>query len=199
MKVGDPKAFVDLLIAIFPERDNSEDDSEEMPEPTEQAKSRARNALRLLMSWKRVPGTREDGTVDGDAILEWTRRARALAEEQNRLRVCDSRLGEVLAHAPTEPEDRGWPCVAVRDLLEEVASEDLERGFEVGIYNKRGAYMKSPDAGGEQERTIAKRYWDWAELCKVDWPRTARSLRRVAEGYEREAGRADAETELRLS
>ena len=195
----DPKSFVDLLVAIFPVRDDSEEDSDERPEPTEEAQSRARNALRLLMSWKRVPGTREDRTVDSDALLEWTRRARELAEEQKRIKVCDSRLGEVLAHAPTEPEDGGWPCVAVRDLLEEVASDDLERGFEVGIYNKRGAYMKSLDEGGEQERDFAKRYRDWAELCQVDWPRTARSLRRIAEGYEREAGRADAETELRLS
>jgi hypothetical protein len=193
---ADPKAFVDLLGAISPADDA---DDVEGTEPTEEERARARNALRLLKSWKLVPGTGDDGRVDSDVLLNWMRQARVQAEELRRIKVCDSHLGEVLAHSPPEPEDGGWPCIAVRDLLEEVTSDDLERSFEVGIYNKRGAYMKSPDEGGDQERGLAKRYRDWAELCKVDWPRTARSLRRIADVYEREAGRADAETELRFT
>ena len=60
-------------------------------------------------------------------------------------------------------------------------------------------HSKAFDAGGEQERHLAKMLSDWADICKIEWPRTSASLRRVAEGYEREAERADVETELRLT
>ncbi len=198
MLATDPESFVTLLTEIFSASDDDGDDAEKPP-VTDESRERASSALRLLMSWKRIPGTREDRSVDGEELLEWTCRARSLAEEKKRLAVCDSRLGEVLAYAPMEPDEGGWPCVSVRDLIEEVASTELERGFEIGIHNKRGVYTKSLEEGGSQERGLAARFQAWADLCKVEWPRTAAALRRVAEGYQREAERADAETELRLT
>jgi transcriptional regulator with XRE-family HTH domain len=191
----DPKFFVDLLGVIF----RSDADLEERPEPTDEEKARAQNAFRLLMSWTSVPGSREDKTVDESVLLDWVRKARSMAEGQRRVEVCDSRIGSVFAHSRDEPSDGGWPCIPVRDAIEEIGSGALENGFEVGIYNKRGAHWKSIEAGGQQERGLAKRYRDWAEICKIEWPRTAASLRRMAEGYEREAARADAETQLRLT
>ena len=186
--------FVELLGVIF--RSGEED---EEVKATEEQKARARNAFRLLMSWNSVPGSREDTTIDEDALLSWVRSAREKAERQGHLEVCDIRIGNVFAHAPIEKTDGGWPCIAVRDTIEEIGSDELENGFEVGIYNKCGVHVKALDAGGEQERRLAKMFSDWAGVCMIEWPRTSSSLRRVAEGYEREAERADVETELRLT
>jgi hypothetical protein len=110
--------------------------------------------------------------------------------------MCDVRIGNVFAHAPGEP-DGPWPCIPVRDALEESGTDAMFEGFEVGIFNKRGAYCTMPDGGGEQEQAIARRYRGYADACKVEWPKTAASLRRVAETYEEQARRVDAEALLR--
>jgi transcriptional regulator with XRE-family HTH domain len=190
-----PEFFVDLLGIVYP----TGGAAEEGKEPSEEDRARATNAFQLLMSWKSVPGSRDDKTVDETALLDWVHKARSMAEKRNRLDVCDIRIGNVLSHDKGETEDGGWPCVPVRDVIEEIGTEELANGFEVGIYNKRGAYSKAFDAGGEQERSLAKRYRDWAAICKIEWPKTAALLARVAEGYEREAARVDAEAELRLT
>lgn len=191
----DPKFFVELLMAIFRAKN---EDPQENKAPTAEEQARARNAYQLLHSWKRLPGTREDNEIDEDILFDWTHRARLMAEEHGRLEICDSQFGSVLAHSPTEQSDGCWPCIAVRDLIEELASAELENGFEIGIYNKRGGVWKSMHEGGKKERALSKSYREWAEGCKIEWPRTAAALRRVAEGYEQDASREDAEVEMRL-
>jgi hypothetical protein len=148
------------------------------------------------MSWDRIPGSRDDGTVDEDALHAWVEKARQLAEEQDRLEICDSKIGEVFARHDRGEEDGSWPCIPIRDALEEVGTEDVFDGFEVGIFNKRGPYNKSLAEGGEQERTLASQYRAWADKSKIEWPRTAASLLRLAEQYEEQARREDAKSLL---
>src|SRR5581483_9533057 len=94
-------------------------------------------------------------------------------------------------------DDGAWPHQAVRDLIEEIASMDLERGIEVGRYNSRGGVWRSPYAGGEQERQIAAGYERDACTVAARWPRTAAMLRRMAKVYQADAAREDREAELR--
>jgi hypothetical protein len=193
MLTSDPECFVNLLGLIFR---SGHEPEEARTEPSEEDKARAQNAYHLLMSWRSVPGSREDQTIDEDALFEWIQKARSMTEQQGRSEVCDHHIGNVFAHAPHE-QDGSWPCIPVRDAIEEIPSDDVASGFEVGIYNKRGAYWTSPEEGGNQERDLAKQYERWAEICKIEWPRTAASLRRVAEWYAAEARREDAARELR--
>jgi hypothetical protein len=93
--------------------------------------------------------------------------------------------------------DGAWPHPAVRDVIEEVGSADLERGIEVGVYNGRGVVTKHPLEGGMQEHQLAERYAGFAPAVADRWPRTAAMLRRLAEGYRVDARREDQEAELR--
>ena len=131
-----------------------------------------------------------------EVLFAWLHKARELAQEKGRLEWCDSRIGTVFARAPKDP-DGTWPCIPVRDALEEIGTEDVFSGFEVGIFNKRGVVSKSSTEGGEKERSLAKQFHDYAEACKFEWPKTAASLRRMAQTYEEDAKREDAEAELR--
>lgn len=189
----EPGFFADLLRLIFRSDKAPEEPTET---PTEEQKARAQNAYRLLMEWKSVPGLQEDNTVDEQALLAWVTEARRLCEASGRLTVCDLRIGEVLAHAPAET-DGTWPCVPIRDVIDEVDSERLTRGFEIGIFNRRGVFSKSPIAGGKQERELAQRYASYAEACAIEWPTTATALRRVAHQYEQDARREDEEAKER--
>jgi hypothetical protein len=177
--------FVDLLGLIFRPTN----------EPSEEEKARGRNAYRLLMSWHTVPGSDDNGTVDEKLLLNWVQKARALAKDRGLLEVCDERIGVVFAHDPERPGEP-WPSEPVRDAMEEIGTDELFSGFSVGIYIKRGMYSKTPTEGGAQERKYAKRYLEFAEASKIEWPRTAAALRRVAQSYEEDARREDAEVLL---
>lgn len=79
----------------------------------------------------------------------------------------------------------------VRDLIEEPASEELERGIEIGVYNSRGVFMKAQTEGGLQERQLAERYQGYANQVGDRWHRTAAMLRRIAQSYVSDARRED--------
>ncbi|HEY7326646.1 MAG TPA: helix-turn-helix transcriptional regulator [Gemmataceae bacterium] len=190
----DPRFFAELLALVFRSRNEPRDEKREY---SAEEKAKAENAYRLLTSWHVLPGSREDREIDPEELTAWVRRARELCKESGRLEICDSRIGELLAYAPQE-EDESWPCIPVRDVLEEVGSDEILHGFQIGIFNKRGMYSKSPTEGGAQERALAERYRKYAQASEVEWPRVAASLRRVAEGYEADARREDAAVELDL-
>lgn len=194
MLQSEPKFFADVLKLIFRSEDAPE---EEAPTPSEDKQNRIANAYELLLHWKVVPGTSEDGTlVDEEQLLAWLREVRQLAKTSGHLKICDSRLGELFAHAPAEA-DGSWPCLPVRDAIDEIGTEEVERGFVIGILNKRGVYSKSPLAGGERERGLATRYKVYAEASRAEWPRVAAALRSVVRHYEEDAKREDARAEAR--
>jgi hypothetical protein len=189
----DPRLFVELLKLVF------RAENEEARDPSDQDNTRAMQAYRLLEAWKKPPGTIEMepvqhkdngdiifplGLVNEKDLFNWTSTARKLAQECGRLEVCDSRIGQVLAFAPKDP-DETWPCQPVRDLLEDLKSDKLERGLAVGVYNKRGVHQRIK--GGVQERMLAEKFRNYATRVQSKWPRTGALLRSLADGYERDA------------
>jgi hypothetical protein len=52
--------------------------------------------------------------------------------------VGEQHIGQMLSHSPIGT-DGYWPHEAVRRVVEEVSSEQLERGLEMGAFNNRGA------------------------------------------------------------
>jgi transcriptional regulator with XRE-family HTH domain len=187
-----PDFFAELLRLAYWSEDETRDSQKKL---SQEEKAKAENAYQLLTSWHELPGNRGDGSVDADELTAWVRKVRDLSSKIGRLEVCDSRIGELLAYAPAE-DDGTWPCIPVRDVLEEVGSDDILRGFEIGIFNKRGMYSKTPTEGGAQERDLAEKHRVYAQASEVEWPKTAASLRHMAERYEELARREDAEVEL---
>jgi len=183
----DPSTFVQLIELAFKPAS-----SEARAEPRDVDQNLASNAYRLLREWRVVPGTREDGSVDAAALQRWLDEARALLTQSDRLRIGELHVGEVLAHAPTDP-DGTFPTLAVREVLETAPNDQLERGFTIGLRNKRGVTSRGMTEGGKQEYDLAKRYEDWAEAVQATYPRTAGALRSVAESYREEGRRNDEE------
>lgn len=189
----DPSFFVEMLSVLYRPR-HREDEGQSPNEPDKSKADMATRVWRLLRDWKRVPGTREDGTVDPDALRAWLRDARERARASDRLEVADITIGEMFARAPGET-DGSWPCIAVREALEECDSTKLENGFSIGICNLRGAHFRALDEGGKQERELAERYEGYAKASRGRWPRTEAVLLQVAGDYRAQAQREDASAE----
>ncbi len=190
-----PRWFAELLNIGF----SSENEPEEPMEPlTEEQTARARNAYTLveMMTREPIPGRKADNTVDAQVLSAWVTEARERCRESGRLWECDSHIGEMLAHAPEE-SDGTWPCIAVRDVIEDVDSARLVRGFYLGTIIKPGLMTKSPFVSGDQERALAEKYRTFANACTHEWPITADALRKVANHHEEDARREDEQAKWR--
>lgn len=178
-----PELFVSVLSDVF--RPKSGDPAE----PTEEQRVRAEIGYRILSSFRMVPGHRGDG-LDRDALYRWVREVRRLASDADRIDIADEQIGQILAHASDDPEDHAWPHCAVRDLIEELASQHVERGVEVERHNVRGVVSKAIFEGGRQERALAEEARGWAR-ASARWPRTAAMLLSVAQMWDAMADRED--------
>jgi len=185
-----PRFFVQLLSAVFHSKDEAPPDD---PAEFERARAIATQAFRVLEEWKRVPGSDDAGVIDGAALEAWMKEARRLCTEAGRAEVGDSRMGRVLSAAPRAPGE-AWPPEPIREVIERCRSRDLEEGFRIGLYNRRGVTVRLPTDGGQQERELAAQYRVDALACFA-WPRTQALLERIAKGYERDAAREDQDAE----
>jgi hypothetical protein len=191
-RLENPEFFIEVIRLISPRAGTGDQE----PEPLSGVeRARVVQAYRLLASWKRVPGTLPEGGVDEDKLFEWVRKAQELAGGGDLRDLCDLKIGAVFAHS--READGTRPAVPVRDAIEEFGTDALVEGFEVGVMNERGAYWKSIEEGGEQERGLARRFFTMADACAIEWPRTSAALRRIGERYEAQAKHEDAEAETR--
>ena len=122
--------------------------------------------------------------------MEWIEQVRAGSAEIARVDIADQMIGKLLSHAPADA-DKVWPSIAVRDALEQVMTEQIERGLCVALFNSRGVHSRGD--GGDQEREIAARYAGWAEAMEYTHPRVAAMHRSMERSYLHDAEREDTE------
>ncbi|HXE53795.1 MAG TPA: hypothetical protein VN541_12305, partial [Tepidisphaeraceae bacterium] len=81
---------------------------------------------------------------------------------------------------------------ALQNAIEELGTESLVKGFVLGVLNERGAYWKSMDEGGDQERNLCQRFLRVADECAIEWPKTTAALKRIGDRYASHAKRVEA-------
>lgn len=188
-----PVKFVQALALAYKRSDNSEDPPEWRIENAAQKRAIARAAHRLLDPIKRLPGTDASGRISFSALSAWLFEVRGLCREHARSEIGDQELGQLLARAPAD-EDGLWPCQAVCQVMEEIASAEIAKGFLIGVYNSRGVHWRGE--GGDQERAIAAKYRAWAERLHFEFPYVGSVLERIASSYDHDAAREDTEARI---
>lgn len=196
---ADPDFFSEVLNAVYrpdPAGDPTDEEQveQQQPTPTPEEVRLADNGYRLLRAFDRLPGLQEDGTVDGDALRHWVARVLEMAEKSGREVIAELEVGRVLACSPKDP-DGGWPCEAVRDMLEELQSARVESGLQTEVVNRRGFTTRGLEEGGKQETELAEEYRAAAARFADAWPQTAAVLRSLAGGFDADARREEGEAE----
>lgn len=102
-------------------------------------------AYRLLEAVEFIPGV-PDGDVEAVRIVAWVEQARASLSALARLDIGDQMIAKMLAKAPAA-EDKVWPCLPVRDALEQVANYNIEQGVHVALRNARGVHWRGVRGG----------------------------------------------------
>lgn len=185
----DPLLFVEILSHVFRGKN-----SPAREDVTDRVKNIASNSYRLLSSFKKLPGASEK-SVDLVKLESWIADVRMAAAERDLAEIADQHIGKTLANSPRFETGAIWPPTEVCVVIENFASEQIETGFEVECFNKRGAYMKSMGEGGAQERALAEEYSYWAAQA-VEFGRTSAMLERISESWNRMAEREDLRAEI---
>lgn len=181
---SDPSFFSMIICDAY----RGKADAEANPDaPLDDAtRTRARAAWRLLRSWEVVPGEEASGRIDEAALKSWLSEVLRLATESDRLEVALLKIGEVLYHAKPDPDTQTWPQEPVLRLIEESASEYLERGFSLECVNSRGATVRAPLGGGSLERELQQQWELRAANLAPRWVRSRAMFLRIAEDWARQ-------------
>lgn len=187
---SNPEFFVQLLRWLYQPKD--EDRRREEQEgclSAEQRKNVAERSYLMLEAWKKIPGMREDGTIDGDKLREWIDAARALARECDRLGVADSHIGQLLAKYPEDSPN--WPARTIFQVIEDINTEELKEGYSIGMWNKRGVTTRGAFDGGGIEHERAGYFGALASEYMCDYPNVSEVFRRLQDDYGRLGNRHD--------
>ncbi|EKD68645.1 MAG: hypothetical protein ACD_47C00502G0002 [uncultured bacterium] len=191
LMTSDPEFFVEVLCDLFKPSDENNDDFE----PSETQQQRAKFAWDLLRTWKIIPGLDKHGNINNDDLKKWVETSLKLADQKKRLKHAYNYIGQIFYYSPIDLTDNVWPSIEIRELIEELKNDDLERGIEIEQFNSRGVVTKNMFEGGEQEKELAKKWHDFEKNINVKWLRTKKMLGRIADSWEREAKREDIDAE----
>ena len=189
-----PSFFVEVLSHCFKRRDGGDDPTEWQIEDPAWRQVIASRAFDLLRQAARIPGTDANGAIEVKDLLHWLKEARERCAKAGRSEIGDLQIGELLSKAPPD-EDGAWPCSAVCEALEMVASKDVAEGFAIGKQNARGAFIRSGE-GGEQERELSAQYRRWAQQRRFDYPFASRVINNIADAYDDYAEHEDTRASL---
>jgi len=178
---SDPNFFSELIQLIYRAEDT------EPEEPSEQHRTIAANAYRLLSIWKVVPGTQADGEFEPEAFTEWLTTMEEIVKASGHYDVAMIQLGDVLVNSPEEP-DGLWIHPVIAEAMNNRERSSLRDGYSTGIYNSRGFHTVDPEA--KPERALAEKYRQRADQVEnAGYHRLATTLRGVADSYDRDAER----------
>jgi addiction module HigA family antidote len=189
-----PTLFVEAITWAYKRKDHATDPAD-VQFPRDQGKHLAERGYRLLNAIERIPGHNDLGVLETPLLARWIATVRRNCSDLGRGEIADISIGKVLSAAQVG-EDGVWPCAVVRDVMEEIQSEDIMNGAATGVYNSRGVHWRGD--GGDQERELAEKYRRWGEALQTSHPFVAsRLLMPLAKTYEREAHREDIDVEIR--
>jgi hypothetical protein len=192
-----PSLFIQALAAVYKRSDGGKDPDEWSIQDPDRAQAIGDAAWILMDRTHRIPGTDDKtGNIDIKDLRRWLAETRGLCAKYGRTRIADQKIGEMLT-VRTPGKDGIWPCEPIREVLEEIGSDDIAKGMKIAVYNSRGVHSRSPEEGGLQERDLAKKYRKWSDELVFRFPFVARMLMEIADQYDHEAVREDWETEAR--
>ncbi len=183
----DPDFFVYLVVAAYKSEDHH------AAPPTEEQRLVARRSYDVLESIEHLPHN-ASGEIDTVAFDKWVTDVRNKLTKLNRLRITNSLIGQIIARS-TYSENEDWPEIRLAAYIEQVADDNLLRGFVTQVVNLRGVTSRSPTDGGQQERDLAARYKQLADRIRPHSVKLAVAFTKLYEEYLREAKQEDEEAQ----
>ncbi|MBU2901979.1 hypothetical protein [Maribacter dokdonensis] len=192
---NNPDFFIEVLKWIYLPKDKTLLEEERKGITDEVIESRAKQSYHLLNSWKKIPGTKDDNSIDEVELKSWIDKVRELAENVSRLEVADMQIGKVLAQYPENiPE---WPQEIIFKIIEDINSDSIKSNYSSALFNKRGSSSRGAFDGGDIEREKAAYFEKLERDFKNKYPKVAEIFKKLSDGYLYDAKVMDDEAERR--
>lgn len=141
----------------------------------------AQRLSQLFLKFKAVPGIDWNGVFHEDAFMNWLKKVKTWAYENDRYEVAMHTVGNGLSYASTDDDGLFIEQVLCKTLNASDA-EEIRVGYSLGLYNQRGVRFIDPE--GKVERTLAQKYSKAAEKAEgLGYSRYSELLKRISERY----------------
>jgi hypothetical protein len=189
-----PEVFVEFLARRYKAESGAGSEPELTSEEKQAREASWRIAYEVLEAWKGFPGEElEPGEQRESTAIAWAEEALRLSTEADRAQIGAYVVGKVLARMPASSGDATWPSLAAREILRKDTTTEVGSGIYIEKLNSRGVTSRALGEGGRQERQLSATFSESAAKLRLEWPEAAAVLDRLADNYEREAEREDAE------
>ena len=135
----------------------------------------------LVLKKKRfLPCAGENDSVSTENLLAWVKQVRQLCEARGKRKEGDYWIGRLLSASATGDDGVG-PCEVVREVLEVISNETVDRGFRNGIYGSGG--YRGSSLSGIEDQALTEQYLSWSNALQYSHPRVSSLLGQVADEY----------------
>ncbi len=125
----------------------------------------------------------KNGRVDLEELKLWVYTFKEILKQQKQEKFFNPILGRLFAYSPIG-EDGYYPHESVREVIEEIADEELNDAYVTAEYNKRGIY--SPNAG-VTEKEMSLKYKANADALRLFYTETAKIYDKLYDSYIRQS------------
>ena len=190
---NNPEFFIDVLKWIYLPKDETLLEEERKGITDEVVQSRAKESYHLLNSWKKIPGMKDDNSIDEVELKNWIDKVRELAKNVSRLEFADMHIGKVLAQYPENiPE---WPQETIFKIMEEINSDSIKNNYSSTLFNKRGFSSRGVFDGGDIEREKAAYFEKLGKDFRNKYPNVAKIFKGLSDRYLSDAKQMDEDAE----
>ena len=138
----------------------------------------------LLNHWHLIPGTRSNGSIDGNALTTWYEKVKSLLDDENLRKTAALYFGQLLFYAPKDV-DGFFVDRTVATILNSPEGDVLRHGYSAQAINSRGVHLI--DYTGEAEYKLAQVYKERADAAEAEgYIRFAKILHYLASDYRQE-------------
>ncbi|AYV69164.1 hypothetical protein C2I06_21230 [Niallia circulans] len=171
----DPKLLASLIQAAYKSSKEEKD--------IDEVKIRlGKQAWEILFKLKFCPCVDENNDISEEKLEIWVKIFLDEIDKNGHEIIGRQILGECFAYSPRN--DEIFPHIAVCKVFEKYYTEDIGKGFVLGIYNSRGIYQGT---NGRKEEALAAQYENYARKVRIRYPKVSTQLLKISEDYKRQA------------
>lgn len=189
-----PVFFGQAVAFAYPREDDGDEPDIFTQTNNEKQVNQTKASQRLLSLVNKVPFFDGDKGLESRKLLEWIKRVRSIGRELGRPKFTERAVGTLISKVKVG-KDGMWPVELMRDLLEEVLSDEMMDSICIDLYNSTEADA-TLYGEGTPRRILSEKHSKYAEKLRlINYGRLGDVHSSLAQMYERDAKYRDDQAE----
>lgn len=175
-----PELMMDLLTMVYAPESEEKRQIELEKSDKDIVRFNARLSLNVLYNLDKCPCVDSNGRIDENGLRNYVDKLIELGEKADRKKVVYHTIGHLLANYP---ESQDFPNTIICSIIQEYDSTDLNQGYRIQMFNKRGVTSRPCFSGGFIEKDLSEKYKGYADKIRYFHPVVAKIFDNLSEEY----------------